>query len=52
MLQDLINEYIDAMHEANLKKMVRLEKDINALGMDSMTLRVTVKELEKEKKVS
>ena len=44
MLEDLINEYIEAMHKANLRDMLRIERDINALGMDSATLRAKVKE--------
>ena len=44
MLEDLIQQYIEAMHKANLRDMLRIERDINALGMDSSTLRAKVKE--------
>ena len=50
MLEDLIQDYINAMHKANIKDMLRIERAINGLGMDSMTLRTVVKELEAERK--
>ena len=52
MLEDLINEYIEAMHNAKLHGMLRIEKIINGLGMDSATLRTQVKEIDKQKVVS
>lgn len=52
MLEDLIQQYIEAMHKANLRDMLRIERDINALGMDSATLRTQVKEMDKQKVVS
>lgn len=52
MLEDLINKYIEAMHKANLKDMIAIEKEINRTGMDSATLRVVVKETIAERKVS
>lgn len=52
MLEDLINKYIEAMHKANLKDMIAIEKEINKTGMDSATLRVVVKETIAERKAS
>ena len=50
MLNELLEAYIDARNNANLKEMVCIEKQLNSVGMDSMTLRVLIKEKAVEKK--
>ena len=50
MLNELIEAYIDARNNANLKEMVRIEKELNKAGMNSMTIRNRVREMAVEKK--
>ena len=50
MLDELFQEYIDARNHANLREMVRIEKELNKVGMNSITIRNRVREMAVEKK--
>lgn len=47
MLNDFIQSYIAAKEDGDRKKMEQIERDLAKLGMDSMTLRSVVAEVEK-----
>ena len=52
MLNDYIVDYIKAEQDGDKKKMDKLEKELAKLGMDRMTLRLLVDELEKNSKIA
>lgn len=45
MLNDYIQAYKQAIKEKNTKEMERIEKDLQKLGMDRLTLRLLTKEV-------
>lgn len=50
MLSEVIDMYIKARQDGNVKEQERIEKKLSRIGMDKMTLMVIVKEKEKENK--
>ncbi|MBQ9605550.1 MAG: hypothetical protein IJV16_00020 [Lachnospiraceae bacterium] len=44
MLQDYINDYIDAEKKGDSRKMSRIESDVALLGIDRYTLRMIARE--------
>ena len=49
MLEDLVKEYIEAYHKADIQKMILVENSINGLGMSSIELHRTVREYEQKR---
>lgn len=47
MLSDYIDRYCAAQSKGDTKEMARIERDLQRLGMDVMTLKVLVREMKK-----
>ena len=47
MLSDYIEQYADAQKRNDKKQMARIERDLQRLGMDVMTLKVLAREVMK-----